>query len=46
MLNVGHLMVRCRFGSLNKEHTQWNTALFATEVMPHRRRMCSDWGDH
>ena len=46
MLNVGHLMVLCQFGNLDKERTRKNTALFAKEVMPHLRDMWSDWEDH
>ena len=46
MLNVGHLMVLCQFGNLDKERTRKNTELFATEVMPHLRHMWSGWQDH
>ena len=46
MLNVGHLMVLCQFGNLDKEHTRKNTELFAKEVMPHLRDMWSGWEDH
>jgi alkanesulfonate monooxygenase SsuD/methylene tetrahydromethanopterin reductase-like flavin-dependent oxidoreductase (luciferase family) len=46
MLNVGHLMVLCQFGNLDKERTRKNTQLFAKEVMPHLRTMWSEWEDH
>jgi alkanesulfonate monooxygenase SsuD/methylene tetrahydromethanopterin reductase-like flavin-dependent oxidoreductase (luciferase family) len=46
MLNVGHLMVLCQFGNLDKERTRKNTELFAKEVMPHLRDMWSEWEDH
>ncbi|MGH8064352.1 MAG: LLM class flavin-dependent oxidoreductase [Candidatus Entotheonellia bacterium] len=46
MLNVGHLMVLCQFGNLDKERTRKNTELFAKEVMPHLREMWSSWEDH
>ena len=46
MLNVGHLMVLCQFGNLDKERTRKNTELFAKEVMPHLRDIWSDWEDH
>ena len=46
MLNVGHLMVLCQFGNLDKGRTQKNTELLAKEVMPHLRNMWSGWEDH
>jgi alkanesulfonate monooxygenase SsuD/methylene tetrahydromethanopterin reductase-like flavin-dependent oxidoreductase (luciferase family) len=46
MLNVGHLMVLCQFGNLDKERTRKNTELFAKDVMPHLRDMWSGWQDH
>ncbi|MBI3325570.1 MAG: LLM class flavin-dependent oxidoreductase [Nitrospinae bacterium] len=45
MLRVGHLMLLCQFGNLDKPHTRKNTELFAREVMPHLRDMWSEWED-
>ena len=33
-LNVGHLMLLMQFGNMNKQLTQYNTKLFAEQVMP------------
>jgi alkanesulfonate monooxygenase SsuD/methylene tetrahydromethanopterin reductase-like flavin-dependent oxidoreductase (luciferase family) len=42
-LRFGHLMVLLQFGSMPPELVRKNTDLFATEVMPHMRKL---WGDY
>ncbi|MDE2935490.1 MAG: LLM class flavin-dependent oxidoreductase [Chloroflexota bacterium] len=45
-LRVGHLMVLLQIGSMPKDLTMQNTALFASEVMPKLRGMWSGYEDH
>jgi alkanesulfonate monooxygenase SsuD/methylene tetrahydromethanopterin reductase-like flavin-dependent oxidoreductase (luciferase family) len=45
-LNVGHLMMLCQFGNMNKETTNYNTRLFAARVAPQLRGLFDDqWED-
>jgi alkanesulfonate monooxygenase SsuD/methylene tetrahydromethanopterin reductase-like flavin-dependent oxidoreductase (luciferase family) len=44
-LNVGHLMLLMQFGNMGKELTQYNTRIFAEQVMPKLRPMFSEWED-
>jgi alkanesulfonate monooxygenase SsuD/methylene tetrahydromethanopterin reductase-like flavin-dependent oxidoreductase (luciferase family) len=44
-MNVGHLMLLLHFGSMNKETTMANTALFAEKVMPKLRPRYGEWED-
>ena len=45
-LRVGHLMVLLQIGSMPKDLTMQNTALFASEVMPKLRGMWNGYEDH
>jgi hypothetical protein len=42
-LNVGHLMMLLQFGNMKKELAQYNTRLFAEQVMPRLKRVHSGW---
>ena len=44
-LNVGHLMLLMQFGSMGKALTQYNTRLFAEQVMPKLRPLFAEWED-
>ena len=44
-LNIGHLMMLLQFGNMSKELAQYNTRLFAEEVMPRLKRVHSGWED-
>jgi alkanesulfonate monooxygenase SsuD/methylene tetrahydromethanopterin reductase-like flavin-dependent oxidoreductase (luciferase family) len=44
-LNVGHLMLLLQFGNMNKDLAQYNTRLFAEEVMPQLGDVFSEWED-
>ncbi|MDB5371594.1 MAG: luciferase family protein [Belnapia sp.] len=44
-LNVGHLMVLMQFGNMNKQLTNYNTKLFAEQVMPRLKTRFSEWED-
>ena len=43
---IGHLMVLCHFGNLNRETTMRNTERFARDVMPHLKDLWSEYEDH
>ena len=46
-MNVGHLMLLLQFGNMSKQLTQYNTKLFAEQVMPQLRDLFEDeWEDH
>jgi alkanesulfonate monooxygenase SsuD/methylene tetrahydromethanopterin reductase-like flavin-dependent oxidoreductase (luciferase family) len=42
-LNVGHLMLLLQYGCMGKELTQYNTKLFAEQVLPRLRPLFSEW---
>jgi alkanesulfonate monooxygenase SsuD/methylene tetrahydromethanopterin reductase-like flavin-dependent oxidoreductase (luciferase family) len=44
-LNVGHLMLLMQFGNMNKQLTNYNTKLFAEQVMPRLKTRFSEWED-
>ncbi len=44
-LNVGHLMLLMQFGNMNKQLTNYNTRLFAEQVMPRLKTRFSEWED-
>ncbi|MDN3565119.1 LLM class flavin-dependent oxidoreductase [Paeniroseomonas aquatica] len=44
-LNVGHLMVLMQFGNMNKDLTNYNTKLFAEQVMPRLKTRFAEWED-
>ena len=46
-MNVGHLMLLLQFGNMSKQLTQYNTRLFAEQVMPQLKDLFDDeWEDH
>ena len=45
-LNVGHLMLLLQFGNMNKGLAQYNTRLFAEQVMPQLGDLFAEWEDH
>jgi alkanesulfonate monooxygenase SsuD/methylene tetrahydromethanopterin reductase-like flavin-dependent oxidoreductase (luciferase family) len=44
-LNVGHLMLLLQFGNMGKDLAQYNTKLFAEQVLPKLRPLFSEWED-
>ncbi len=44
-LNVGHLMLLLQFGNMSKGLAQYNTQLFAKEVMPQLGDVFAEWED-
>jgi alkanesulfonate monooxygenase SsuD/methylene tetrahydromethanopterin reductase-like flavin-dependent oxidoreductase (luciferase family) len=45
-LRFGHLMVLQQFGNMGKDLANYNTRLYAEQVMPQLADMWSDWEDH
>lgn len=45
-MNVGNVMTLLHFGNLGREQTMKNTELYAKEVMPHMKKLWSEWEDH
>ena len=44
-LNVGHLMLLLQFGNMSKDLAQYNTRLFAEQVMPQLGDLFAEWED-
>ncbi len=44
-LNVGHLMLLLQFGNMGKDLAQYNTKLFAEQVLPKLQPLFSEWED-
>ncbi len=44
-LNVGHLMLLLQFGNMSKDLAQYNTRLFAEQVMPQLAEVFAEWED-
>ena len=46
-MNVGHMMLLCQFGNMDKQLAAYNTRMFAEKVMPQVRDLFDDeWEDH
>ena len=41
-LNIGHMMMLCQFGNMNKELTNYNSKMFAERVAPQLRGLFED----
>ena len=45
-LRFGHLMVLLQFGNMGKDLTNYNSKLYAEQVMPQLADLWDDWEDH
>ena len=45
-LNVGHLMLLLQFGNMSKDVVNYNSKLYAEQVIPQLADLWEDWEDH